>query len=187
MPEAGPVRGVATWAGGLIAWGSDCLDVCGPPDRAAIWTSRDGRTWVRAPKQPALTRGWVDAVNARTSGVLAAGTTYDAEGAGVGTTWTSDDGASWSRKALPEGAGHQAFRLASTGDDFVTVGARYDGNDTTWRTWTSTGGASWTPLHGTGPDLATVGLAAQGKVVIAIGRTPERDAGDSAVWRLRLD
>ena len=35
MPQVGLPRGVTTIDSGFIVWGSDCLDVCGPPERAA--------------------------------------------------------------------------------------------------------------------------------------------------------
>jgi hypothetical protein len=187
VPDVGSVHGVTTYARGLIAWGSDCLGVCGPPERAAIWTSDDGTTWTRAPAQPTLRGGWIDAVIPTTTGALAVGATYDTEGNGVGTAWSSEDGLAWSRTALPDSSGYQSFRLAALGDDLVAIGRRSDGNGTTSGTWTSTNGSSWTRLKGADLDAVMPGLAAMEADVIAVGRTSGTPAGDSSVWRLRLD
>jgi len=186
MPDVGSARGVAAFAGGLIAWGSDCLDVCGPSERAAVWTSNDGRTWTRAPKQPSLAGGWVDAIVATTTGALAIGTTYDAEGNGVATAWMSKDGLSWSKTALPDGSGYRGFHLTAAGDGLVAVGGHDDGNDTTSGTWTSSNGTRWTRLPGGDLDAVLSGLAATAADVVAVGRSSGQ-VGDSSVWRIRLE
>jgi hypothetical protein len=187
MRDTGPVRGVTTHDGGLIAWASDCLDVCGPPERASIWTSRDGRAWVRVPAQPTLAGGFIDSVMSTPTGALAIGPAYDAEGNGAGTTWRSTDGVSWSRSALPDASRYQQFRLTSVGDDLVAVGARHDGNDTTWGTWSAVGSSTWTRLPDADQAAATLELAGTEADVIAIVSPSEPDAPDASVLRLRLE
>jgi hypothetical protein len=186
MDEVLPA-GVTTVAAGLVAWGTDCTDVCGPPKRAALWTSADGATWRRAPAQPSLVGGQIDDAAPTSDGSLAVGTTYDAEGNGVASAWMSKDGLSWSRTALPDGSGYRGFRLSSRGDDLVAVGRHDVGNDTTSGTWTSSKGSPWTRLPNADLDAVLPGLAAVGADVAAVGRTSGSQVGDSSVWRLRLE
>lgn len=186
-PDVGTVRGVTTFAGGLIAWGSDCDDVCGPPERAALWASTDGTSWARVPKQPSLAGAAVQAVVPTTSGVLAIGGTYDADGSSVATGWLSTDGRSWSTMRLRNGAGYGFFRLTLTPGGVVAVGARYDGNDSKSRTWVTTDGSSWSRLPEGDLAAEVPGLAGTAADAVALGRSSGQPMGDTTVWRLRLD
>jgi hypothetical protein len=187
MPDTGPVGGVTAYTGGLIAWGSDCLDVCGPPERAAIWTSDDGASWRRVAPQPSLAGGHVNAVLPLASGALAIGSTYDAEGEGLGTAWRSADGAAWSRTALPDASRYQGFEITTAGDELVAVGERHDGDPTPWGTWRASDPSTWVRLSGGDLDTRNLELAAAATEVIAIGRAPSPADSHSSVWRMRLE
>ena len=84
MPQVGAARGVTSFNGGFITWGTDCLDVCGPPERAALWRTTDGATWVRVPAQPSLANAQVDEIIETPTGALAVGETFDADGNATG-------------------------------------------------------------------------------------------------------
>jgi hypothetical protein len=186
MPQVGTVHGVTTVDGGFISWGTDCLDVCGPPERAAIWRSKDGSTWVRLPSQPSLAHGQVYDIIATPTGALAVGATFDVQAEATGVVWLSVDGVTWTKIALPGGARHQSFEVTSIGARYVTVGERLGDAGVVWGTWTSADSTTWIRLPDGDVRAAAFDIvASDGDVVgMAVG---EPTFGESAVLRLRLD
>lgn len=181
------VHGVAAFDGGLIAWGTDCLDVCGPPARAALWTSADGRSWTRVQDQPSLTGGSVDSVIPTSGGALAVGSVYDRDGFAQGVVWVTADGSTWEQTLLPGSAAHQFFRITEAADGFVAVGAMITGNDSAWRTWHSPDGASWTRLTGSDVPADRLELVSVAGDVLAVAVDPATDHGSSYLLRLRIE
>jgi hypothetical protein len=177
---------VTTVRDGFIAWGSDCLDVCGPPERAALWRSKDGSAWLRVPSQPSLAHGEVYEIIATPTGALAAGATY-AEGDPSGVVWLTVDGTNWTKVALPDGAGHSFFRVTSTGSRHVTVGARQGDAGDVWGTWTSVDATTWTRLPGGDVPAGSFDLVASDRGVVGMAVAEPPPASRSAVLGLGLD
>ncbi|GAA2093911.1 hypothetical protein GCM10009780_39530 [Actinomadura alba] len=121
-------RLVAGGAGAWVAFGGPAAAEAGGAAAAgrtvgAIWTSRDGRSWIRRPGAPAF--GATDDVRAvvRTaSGFVAVG-----RATGEGAVWLSPDGRTWQRVPTVQAklTGALRFdRLAAVGDTLVTQGFR---------------------------------------------------------------
>lgn len=181
------VGGVAAFAGGMIAWGTDCLDVCGHPTRAILWTSGDGRTWTRVPEQLSLANAVVDSVIPTSGGALAVGSVYDQDALGRGAVWVTTDGSSWEQALLPGAAGHQSYRVVEAADGIVVIGAMNIGNGSTWRAWHAPDGMSWSPVPGS--DVAAEGmeLVSVSADVLAVAIQPTTDRGSSYLLRLRIE
>jgi len=181
------VHGVAAFEGGLIAWGTDCLDVCGPPARAALWTSGDGRTWTRIGEQPSLENAGVDAVIPTAGGAIAVGSVYDPNGVGQGVVWVTVDGSTWEQTVLPGSGGHQSFRIMEAADGFVAIGAMTTGNASVWRTWYSPDGTSWTRLTGSDVPADRLELVTVAGDVLAVAVNPATDRGRSYLLRFQIE
>ncbi|MGI8331022.1 WD40/YVTN/BNR-like repeat-containing protein [Actinomadura scrupuli] len=103
-------------AGGWLALGG-----------TAVWTSRDGRAWIRRPDVPVSVLGPSDQVYGlvRTaSGFLAVGVTGTA-GKTQGVVWTTADGETWQRSGadrLGLGAVTAIDRVAAKGDTVIVRG-----------------------------------------------------------------
>ena len=187
MPQVGVARGVTATKDGYTAWGTECLDVCGPPKQAALWRSKDGRSWLRVPSQPSLARGEVYEIVATPTGALAAGATYDDDGYPTGVVWRTVDGTKWTKIALPDGARHSFFRLTSTGGHYVTDGLRQSDGGDVWGTWTSADGATWTRLPDGDVRGGTFDLVASSQGVLGMAVPEPPTPSQSTVLRLGLD
>lgn len=111
---------VVPFEGGFVAVGYDSPE--GDRD-AAVWTSRDGKTWDRAPTQNALHEAGAQVmrgvVSAPGQGFMAVG--VDDLDAAV---WSSSDGFKWSRskRALGRGEEREMTGIIATDTHFIVVG-----------------------------------------------------------------
>lgn len=170
-------RGAETW----VAVGYD-----GPPWRAAVWTSMDGRDWRLA--DPGASDGTLMtalAADPARGGLLAGG-----RDGREGALWASGDGRSWRRvdaRAFHEGAPTRVEALLPTGEGWLAAGsAGPDVGRREARIWWSPDGSSWSraalPL-GTGADARVTGLAVLGARLVAVGwRGSEREPVGPAAW-----
>jgi hypothetical protein len=186
MPQVGAARGVTSFKGGFFTWGTDCLDVCGPPKRAALWRTTDGATWVRVPSQASLANAQVDEIIETSTGALAVGETFDADGNATGTAWRTVDGTTWTKVALPGGSGHGSFRVTSTGVGYVTIGASQDDAGSVWGTWTSTDAATWRRLPNGDVRAGSFDIVTSDRGVIGAAVAAPPAASESDVLRLGL-
>ena len=143
-----------TWDGrSFVAVGEDRSDYNGSnlakaKAQAAVWTSPDGRTWIRDPHTPAFdVGGFVDTgedpssggihdVVAGPDGLVAIGTVCSNKPAGCGpAAWTSTDEASWERAVMPSVPGWPTA-LAATDTGYVAVGGALVLTSPDGRVWT---------------------------------------------------
>jgi hypothetical protein len=113
---------VAAPFGGLVAVGSD-LD----RREAVAWTSRDGRSWTRAPREPS--RAWPGGFAWMTD-VVAIGETAiaigDVQGLQRGTamSWVSRDGSQWDRsRTAPVQEQGEFYAITAGGPGAIAVGS----------------------------------------------------------------
>ena len=186
MPQVGVARGVTSLKDGFITWGTDCLDVCGPPERAALWRTKDGKEWTRVASQPSLAHAEVMDIIGTPQGALAVGQTYDADANPTGVAWLTADGAKWTRVALPEAAGFRSFRVVSTGTGFVTVGSRSGDAGEVWGTWTSTDPTTWRHLPDADVRAGSLDLLASHRGVLGAAVAQPPSPSETAILRLGL-
>jgi serine/threonine protein kinase len=178
--------------GAIVAVGHD--DAGGDGD-AAVWTSRDGRRWERAPGASLGRSGEqrMEAVIARDDVLVAVGSERSG-GDRDAAVWRSfDRGTTWDRvegatSGLHE-AGDQAMLVvvdAAPGLVAAGVATSADG-DLDGAVWTSKDGSSWQPLmleplSGQG-DQQILGATSLGDELIAVGSSTSPDGDrDAAVW-----
>jgi Novel STAND NTPase 1 len=182
-----------TPSGLIVAVGRDGAE-------AAVWTSRDGRSWTRI-RSPALTES--DAAGAPTAtlelnDIVSSGSLLVAVGRRGDTTgnrneaavWLSDDDAqSWRRVQSPVferqgggqsgGRGQQMRGVVAVPFGFVAVGVDHPSGPqgpATAQVWTSLDGTVWSPVSS--PSFAGQGnyslqaAAAIGDQVVAVGDAP---------------
>jgi hypothetical protein len=168
---------------GLVAVGSG-----GPGAHwaAAVWTSPDGLSWTRVPRDEEVFGGsrnqWMSSVVAGGPGLVAVGvdTSGDDTDAAV---WTSPDGLTWARVSHDEevfGAGQRMSSVVVGGPGLVAVGV--DHNDAA--VWTSPDALTWTrvphdeEIFGGGWDEEILSVVAGDERLVAVGV----DHNDAAVW-----
>jgi hypothetical protein len=163
IPSAFSMRALAAFDNGFVAVGP--FFRADREQRAVSYFSTDGRVWTRAslpvPGGMPETMVGVDQLVAGPSGLIAMGGVFETPGKAV--WWGSADGTTWSllddypplgpwngegegTGLIPNGS------LVSDGDRFIAYGV--DGGV---RAWTSTDGASWSPLRVVGAMPATSG------------------------------
>ena len=177
---------------GLVAVGfdgtNDDLD-------AAVWTSADGISWIRAPADERVLGGEgtqsMASVTVAGLGLVAVGS-IGLRGDFDAAVWISGDGMRWSRvppdEAALGGAGFQSMAsVTEGGPGAVAVGSEVTRNDEVAAVWTSADGFVWTrvptdeALGGDGfQSMASVTVGGPG--LVAVGY--ERLGGDldAAVW-----
>jgi hypothetical protein len=143
------MRSVTAGGPGLVTVGGDWSESGGGV--AAVWTSADGRVWLRVPHEEAVFGGrgsqemW--SVTAWGPGLVAVG--YDSSGADpVAAAWTSTDGRVWSRVPHDEAvfggpsdllpSERSMSSVTAGGPGLVAVGRDWSGDDRVAAVWTST-------------------------------------------------
>ncbi|HEX5826175.1 MAG TPA: hypothetical protein VFY23_01530 [Candidatus Limnocylindrales bacterium] len=164
-------RSGSRWvAVGTAGGDGPCASWC-EPDRGLVWSSRNGSTWTRAPRQASLDGASLTSVVRFGGRWVAAGSKgLDA------AAWTSRDGRTWTR------VGKRAFArradwAAGGVSDLITFGglvvaAGTDGgqDDSLARAWWSADGVTWhraTMDHATGGQVFA--LADAGSELLAVG------------------
>ncbi len=178
---------------GLVAVGIDRLEA---EMDAAVWTSVDGITWLRAPDEAGVLGGtgtqvlW-DVV-AGGPGLVAVG--WGNPGSDVdAVVWTSADGISWLRASdeagVLGGPGSQVLRgVVAGGPGLVAVGAEDSGSNNDAAVWTSVDGISWLRAEDGGELFGGVGNQELWQVttatagLVAVGRDNSSGDNDAAVW-----
>ena len=164
----GQVEAVTAGGPGFVAVGRGCT---GDPQRCegVVWTSTDGRSWVRAPASDALNTGasfpmsgpeiGMFDVAAGGPGIVAIG--YAARPDMQATIWFSPDGSSWQRIPLGGTATTRVHAVTWDGQNFVLVGevrpAMASAADIATAkaraaVWTSPDGRTWTRV----PDASAL-------------------------------
>lgn len=187
------IRGLAIWGSGVVAVG---WDNSGGENNGAIWTSSNGRDWVRASDPHNALAGdgsqRVHDVVAAGPGLVAVGDTnldgWDAE------IWVSTDGEIWDRvdnnQAGLSGAGDQLANVVRAGEQGL-VAAGFDSGGGTGRdaaVWISSDGMTWTQVGDRevfgGPNNQEIhALDAVGSGWVAAGWTfLEAEDRDAAIW-----
>ncbi len=168
---------------GLVAVGSK---QGGPgPDYGSVWTSPDGITWSRVPRDEDVFADGTQILDVAPGGpgLVAVGTMGDDAAA-----WTSADGITWSRVPHSEeelgGEGDQAMMgVSEGGPGLVAVGS--DGTNAA--VWTSADGITWsrTPhdedVFGGPDEQAMRSVTSGGPGLVAVGIDANAGAG-SAIW-----
>ena len=186
------ITAVCAGPSGLVAVG---YDAARGDDDAAVWTSSDGISWSRLPRDQAIFGGagdqiMTDVVRAG-PGLVAVGSD-GRQGKERAAVWTSVDGISWSRVPDIEGifGGRGPTFMKSVdarGPWIVAVGSTH-----AWTlgdlapVWTSPDGLTWTRISDpegvfAGAWLSGVVVGAPG--VVAVGQVD----GDAAVWTSPAD
>ena len=116
------IEGVVHGSSGWVAVGWE-----DPGPKAVIWTSSDGRAWVRAPHVALLDDSQAEDVTYGSGMFVAVGS----------AAWVSDDGQTWLRSEIPseDRAELKVNSVAYGNDQFVAVGSGF---------WLSSDGLSWT-------------------------------------------
>ncbi len=179
---------VTTGGPGLVAVGGPHL-WGGPADDgdAAVWTSVDGFTWSRVPRDDAVFGGegqqTMNSVTVGGPGLVAVG--HGDDGAAV---WTSVDGITWSRvphdEAVFGGEDLQIMRSVTVGGPgLVAVGS----DESSAAVWTSVDGITWSrvphddAVFGGEHDQAMNSVTAAGPGVVAVGRAWQLDVGSHSL------
>jgi hypothetical protein len=125
----GRIEAVTAGGPGFVAVGRGCIGNT-PSCEAIVWTSADGRSWVRAPGSDATNIGsafpmsgpeiGMFDVAAGSPGIVAIG--YAARPDMQATVWFSPDGTSWERLPLGGVASTRVHAVAWDGREFVVVG-----------------------------------------------------------------
>jgi len=110
--------------------------------------------------------------------------------------WTSHDGLTWTQRRLDPRAFRKSDRLGgvtSAAGRLVAVGSVNRPGGSVPQSWTSANGLTWKRVPGmqrlavAQTDLSAYGVAARGRVVLAVGEANPRDPydnpGDGALWR----
>ena len=162
---------------GLVAWGNDCVDVCGVV-HVLLWTSTDGTAWAVVPSAPELEEAAFAAVAAWSGGFVAVGSeghrdelTGESSSAAA---WVSTDGRSWTRARDADAfEGATLNGVLASGGLLFAVGSVVDGDFTRAAMWTSADGLTWRRAPDTDAvDRGTMTRAAVGPaglVAIASG------------------
>ena len=178
---------------GFVAVGED---FSGGDADAAVWTSKDGFTWQRVAKDPAVFGGSGDQemgkVVAGEFGLVATGFD-DSAGTVDVAVWTSKDGLNWQR--VPDdplvfgGAGVQLMAdLVAAGPGLVAVGLDSSSGKSVAAVWTSKDGSSWTRVlndanvFGGFEDRQMTAVTRGGPGLVAVGCSGVFISCDGAVW-----
>jgi len=186
---------------GLVAVGTDGRV-------AAVWTSTDGVTWVRAPHNPeAFGTGKVpdagtemEDVVAGGPGLVAVGSVDEGEEQSSAAVWTSRDGVTWARVPHDEkvfgGVGSQGISSVTLGGPgLVAVGAEEPNTDVAMgglraAVWTSPDGVTWSRVPddeaifggGEGDETGMDDVVAVGSGLIAVGGRMAWTSPDGITW-----
>ena len=185
---------VASEIVGLVAVG---FDSSGGDADAAVWTSPDGLTWSRVPRDDVTLGGAGDQqmlkVVAGGPGLVAVGSD-DSGGDVDAAVWTSPDGVTWSRiphdEALFGGPGDEVIQgVAMSGAvGLVAVGIDRFEEDADAAVWASIDGVTWSriphdeALFGGSGDQVMQGVAVFFSSIIAVGFDASAGGVDAAVW-----
>ena len=133
----GSMQSVAAGPSGLVAVGDTGL-------QPTVWTSVDGRSWVRSIGAIASPGASVRSVAAGPGGFVAVG-----DEAGSASSWVSADGQSWQAAPVsPALADARMIHVTWLGSEFVATGQSQDGTGIAWH---SPDGRTWSRL-----DIASV-------------------------------
>jgi class 3 adenylate cyclase len=163
---------------------------------AAIWHSRDGRSWTRVPDLSMFGgsgRGEARDVIARGGGFLVVGGTnvFDPDGDGDAAVWLSRTGLEWERILSPDFARPQGQRMMSvvrTPPGFLAGGFDTAAGNQDAVLWRSPDGSEWTRVpHDEatlgGPDDQIIFALAKGSgYFAALGRDGPEATADAALW-----
>jgi len=155
--RTGQVHTIDGGPAGFIATGSKADGTT-----QALWTSPDGRTWTSRPL-PKVSSGTLvlDGATSFGGGFVLVGAVLGEGGCGGparvhAATWSSADGAAWTRSTLP---GSMTAADASLGvraiSDRVAVVTQSSPDGSKVLAWTSTDGRAWTPVHAPSDQLTT--------------------------------
>jgi hypothetical protein len=172
----GTVGAMASFGGEYLA-GGRAKDGCG----LMAWRSADGRSWRASEPWPGTVAACSDTplvlgLRAGTGGLVAFGIVRGNGGAGD-AFWTSSDGLTWAIHPQPSLGGNVAGFTAA-GPGYVAVGA--SGAPPHAVVWTSTNGATWTPVADQAAlqdaYMADVATVADGTLV-AVGTARDATGG----------
>ena len=186
---------------GLVAVGWEGRILADIPDvDAAVWTSVDGITWSRVPRNEEVFGGaWITSVTVGGPGLVAVGGTDGYFTDGDAVVWTSVDGITWSRVPHDEnvfgGAGSQVINDVTVGGPgLVAVGndggiGPWDNNaDTNAAVWTSVDGITWSrvphdeTVFGTGGNPSMLAVTVGGPGLVAVGADYLPSEAETPVW-----
>jgi hypothetical protein len=185
------------WAGTPVCTAPGAGESCAPfPVRT--WTSRDGRSWTQGPALGVFAGASIAGIAAGQGRIVAVGDT----GFDHPAIWTSTDGTTWTREALPAATfaqAHFGVVTAFTGGFVVAGGvggSRPAGGGVAPNVasppgiWVSADGRSWqrATLTGTANAGQVETLAAGADGLLAVGPTPSGytpavwTSGDGRTW-----
>ena len=173
------VRFGDTW----IAGGSDASD-------AAVWRSRDGRTWTRvradALRSSSRSREGMVVDLAVVGETLVAVGMEGGQDSSRARAWWSTDGSDWQRAPMDGARDGQVFSVADTGAELLATGP----SGGCPGIWSTTEGRRWA-CAASGPRMQLFGpyaAAANDEIEVAVGLTNEgwdEDSGEAipgAIW-----
>jgi hypothetical protein len=173
---------------GFVMAGTSCdfEERCTAGWRAAIWTSVDGRDWLRVPHDPEVfgDRSGISDLLVRQGEILALGAICPDDSCSW-AVWASNDGFSWERVWMNATAWPNAF--AETGAGLVAVGSEdLETGESVAAVWTSLDGREWQRVthdpevfgDGRGVSWAMLDVAGGANGFAAVGL----DGTNAVVW-----
>ena len=159
---------------GIVALGTDCVDVCPEDIPLRVFRSADGFAWTVGATGTSLAGGEVYALGAWVGRAVAGGA-VDAGAVTTAAVWFDEPGG-WRITSLPDGRGYAVDAFIAGWGRLIAVGRSDD--DEQGRAWWTADGRRWEPATLGGVEAhALVAWAGVDPIVVV--------AGFKSIWRTR--
>lgn len=159
---------------GIVALGTDCVDVCPEDVPLRVFRSADAVAWTEGAADPSLASGQISVLGAWV-GKAVAGGAVEAGAVTTAAVWFDEPGG-WRITSLPDGRGYAVDALIGGGDRLIAVGRSDD--DERGRAWWTADGRRWEPAILGGVETHALAAWAGVDPIVVI-------AGFKTIWRTR--
>lgn len=159
---------------GIVALGTECVDLCPDDVPVMVFRSADGFAWTKGAADPSLAGGEVYALGAW-AGHAVAGGTVGAGALATAAVWFDEPGG-WRRTTLPDGGGYAVQALIAAEGRLIAV-SRSDDDEHGRAGWTADG-RRWEPATLGGMEEHALSAWAGVDPIVVV-------AGFKTIWRTR--